>query len=40
MWRVGLFIGKFFLSLHDLSRVREDYAQSEAQAQAKQNNYN
>ena len=31
---------KFLLSLHDLSRVREDYAQSEAQAQAKQNNYN
>lgn len=27
MWCVGLFIGKFFLSLRDLSRVREDCIQ-------------
>ena len=35
MWRVGLFIGKFFLSLHDLSRVREKMRMSESQNKTK-----
>jgi hypothetical protein len=33
----GFVFNKFLLSLHDLSRVREDYAQSEAQAKRETN---